>query len=342
MNGYRVQGNYIDRVYNTVAAFSANAATTFALNITSIVAELQFRLTGTLTNAGYSAAPTKRVESIENLLAQLRIVGNGKVSGAQSDSFVAADAAYLAYKTRIMESTAPSRVDVGITNAAYAFTSTFKHYFGAKRSGNASFYQSCFLDSRNLSAFTANFQWRDATAMVEGGTGGTSVLSNVQVAILSREYQGGPPTTRAPYVKVSQRQFDLTNLAGLSVPFKNAPVGNYMPRQTFKTMVGDTNFADPSDAVIATTQRPEGAHIVTKQNGNYEWMNTTYLHQRDADKTLYNLETLPTGYCTLEYPGGLNLAKAISLDNILDITFTNSNTNTLQITDEEVVFSKAA
>lgn len=342
MQPYKVRGNFIDRIYNTVVPYVANAAAVFVLDTTAIVAELQFRLTGTLTNAAYSTAPTKRVESIENLISSLRIIGNGKVTGAQSDSFCDVDAAYLAYKTRIMESTAPERVDVGTTNAAYNFVSTFKRYFGAKRSGNSSFYQSCFLDSRNLSRFTANFQWRDVTAMVEAGVGGTSTLSNVQCTILSREYQGGPATTNAPYVKESQRKFDLTNLGGLNKPFLNAPVGGWMPRQTFKTTVGDTDYADPSDVVIATSQKPEGAHIQTQQNGNYLWMDTTYLQQRAVDKVLYNLEAIPTGYVTLEYPNGLNLRSANTLQNNLDITFTGGSTNTLQITDEQVVFKKAA
>jgi hypothetical protein len=341
---YQVKGNFIDRIYNTVVPFAANAAINFQLSVTSIVSELQFRLTGTLTNAAYSTAPVKRVESIENLISQLRITGNGKVTGAQSDAFNSTDAAFLAYKTRIMETTAPYRVDVGTTNAAYPFVSTFKRYFGAKRSGSASFFQSCFLDSRNLSTFNAAFQWRDVGAMIDPttGVGGTSVLSNVQCTILSREYQGGPPTSNAPYVKESQRSFDLTNLAGLNVPFKNAPVGGWMPRQTFKTTVGDQPYCDPSDAVIATTQKAEGAHMQSQQDGRYLWMDTTYLQQRDVDKTLYNVETLPTGYCTLEYPGGLNLASAQTLDNILDLTVTGGSTNTLQITDEQVIFAKAA
>ena len=341
MNGYQVRGNFIDRIYNTVIPFVANAAQVFQLSTTAIVAELQFRLTGTLTNAGFSAAPTKRVESLENLISLLNITGNGKVTGAQSAPFCSVDAAYLAYKTRCMEATAPYRVDVGTTNAAYPFVSTFKKYFGAKRSGSSSFYQSCFADARNMSTFTASVQWRDVTAVIDPttGTGGTSTLSAVQIAVLSREYQGGPPTTGAPYVMESQRSFNIAN-SGLLTPFLNAPVNNWMPRQTFKSMVGDVNYADPSDALIATTQRPEGAHIQTQQNGNYLWMDTTYLSQRDVDKTLYKLETLPTGYVTLEYPGGLNLATAATLQNNIDVTYTGGNTNTLQITDEQVVFAK--
>jgi hypothetical protein len=335
---YQVQGNFIDRIYSNVIPFTPNASQAFQLNTTSIVAELQFRLTGTLTNASYSTAPTKRVESLENLISLLNITGNGKVTGAQSAPFNATDAAYMAYKTRCMEATQPTRVDVGTANAAYLFSSTFKKYFGAKRSGSSSFYQSCFVDSRNLSTFTASVQWRDVTAMVEGGVAGTSTLSGVQIAVLSREYQGGPPTANAPYVQESQRTFNIVN-SGLLTPFLNAPVNNWMPRQTFKAMIGDQNYADPSDELIATTMRPEGAHIQTQQNGNYLWMDTTYDSQRDVDKTLYKLESLPTGYVTLEYPGGLNLATAATLTNNLDVTYTSGSTNTLQITDEQVVFA---
>jgi hypothetical protein len=218
---------------------------------------------------------------------------------------------------------------------------------GPKGIGNANLFESCYLDARNFSTLTLGLTYRDQTAMVAGGTGGTATLSGVQVAVLSREYQGGAPTANMPYVQESQRQFDLTNLAGLDVPFRNAPTGQWMRRQTFKTTVGATTYADPSDGVIYTTQRAEGAHIKAIQQGNFSWLDTTYLHLKAQDKIAYGLESIPVGYATVECIGGggggtpnaWNLRSVTTLDNKADITFTNSNTNTLQITDEQVCFA---
>jgi hypothetical protein len=337
-----LKGSQIDRVYSTVAAFLPNANVQFQLDTTSIVKELQFQLTGTLTLAGYTAPPVARVESIENLIGNLVISGTGKNSGAQSDQFCATDAAYMAYRTLCMEGTKPARLGIGTANAAYAFSSTFKKYFGALRLGNPALSQNCYLDSRNLSTFTAAFQWRDVNAMIEPGTGtgGTATLSGAQVTILSREYQGSAATGRNPYIKESQRTFDLTNLSGLDRVFLNTPVGNWISRQTFKTTIGDQVYCDPSDAVIATTARVEGAHVKTVQNGNFTWLDTTEAQLKAHNKTDYGLESFPVGYATKEYVGGINVVNATDMKNLADITYTSGSVNTLQITDEQVIFAK--
>jgi hypothetical protein len=340
---YKVTGNPVDRVYTTVAAYQPNSNVPFLLDTNALIEELQFQLSGTLTNAAYTTAPIKRVESLENLIANVRLSGTAKNTGGRTADYCSTDAAYMAYRTRTMETTAPVRTDVGVTNAAYAFLSTFKKYFGAKRLG--AFYPFTFLDSRNLSSLTANFQFRDVNAILDlsAAVGGTSVLSGVQITVHSREWQDGAIVANAPYVKESQRSFDLTNLGGVDKDFLNAPVGNVLTRQTFKGSVGNTAYSDPSDAIFATVAKLEGAHVKTILNSNYTRSDSTYPQMRANEKTLYNLETVPTGYVTQEYSrtgsigNALDVRRARTLKNVLDITYTGGSTNTLQITDEEIV-----
>lgn len=340
---YKVVGNPVDRVYTTVLPYQANSNVPFALDTNGLVEELQFQLQGTLTNAGFTTAPIKRVESLENIIANLRVSGTAKTTGGRTADFCAVDAAYLAYRTRTMETTAPVRTDVGTANAAYSFLSTFKKYFGAKRLGG--FYPYTFLDARQLSSFTVNAQFRDVNALLDlsAAVGGTATLSNVLITVHSREWQDGPLIGPAPYVKETQRTFDLTNYGGVDKDFLNAPVGNVISRQTFKGMVGNTAYADPSDAIFATTAKQEGPHIKTILNSNYTRTDSVYGQMRAFDKTLYNVETLPTGYVTQEYSrtgsigNALDVRRARTLKNVLDINFTAGSTNTLQITDEEIV-----
>ncbi len=340
---YKVTGNPVDRVYTSVIPFQANANVAFALDTNALVEELQFQITGTLTNAAYTTAPVKRVESLENLIANLRISGTAKNTGGRTADYCSVDGAYLAYRSRCMETTAPVRTDVGTANAAYAFISTFKKYFGAKRLG--AFYPYTFLDSRNLSSFTVNTQFRDVNALLDltAAVGGTAVLTAVQMTVHSREWQDGAVVANAPYVRETQRSFDLTNYSGVDKDLLNAPVGNVLTRQTFKGTVGDTVYSDPSDAIFATAAKLEGPHIKTVLNGNYTRSDSTYPQMRANEKTLYSLETVPTGYVTQEYSrtgsigNALDVRRARTLKNVADLTFTAGSTNTLQITDEEVV-----
>lgn len=345
----RVAGNAVEKTYPTLIAFNAGGATPFSLDVTRIIETLQFQLTGTLTNAGYTTAPVKRVESLENLIRSLEIEGVSKGTGLQADKFTAVDAAYLVYQTRCLETTAPDRVDVGTANAVYNFRSTWNKYFGLKRHSGAGEYQAGFLDSRFLSTLTATLNFRDVTAVIDPTTGvaGTSVLSNVNVAVHSIEWSGAPKGIRNLYLKQSQRSFDLTNLSGLNQPFLNAPVGSFMPRQTFKTTVGNTAYSDPTNSVLTTTLQAKGAFLRTNQNGDFDWLNISAAHLQSKMKTDYSVESLPAGYYTQEYSrtrdlaGDIDLRAAQNLTNFIDLTTTAGSTNTLQITDERVIYRGA-
>src|SRR5260370_32015105 len=58
------------------------------------IAFIDFRLTGTLTLASYTTAPTKLVESVENLVAQVLVQATGKGGAAGIGVIKAIDFAY--------------------------------------------------------------------------------------------------------------------------------------------------------------------------------------------------------------------------------------------------------
>src|SRR5690242_2167548 len=101
-------------------AFSANAPVTQKIDKGyQVLAYMDVRVTGTLTNAGYTTPPTKLVESNENLLSAVNVSATGKGSASTIGTIKSCDAAYYFRMTQFLESTLGVRVDVGTNNAAY-------------------------------------------------------------------------------------------------------------------------------------------------------------------------------------------------------------------------------
>jgi len=331
----------VDRLIGnpTVVNFAANANVQQQLQDNYAMEFLAMRLTGTLTLASYSAAPAKLVESIENLIQTLGLQSTGNGPGATTDQLINVDAALLFFKTQIMEGTKPTRTDVGTANGAYAFETNFKHYFIDPRS-NASRLTTLFTNL--LSSLTAQYQFRDQTAMVTGGTGGTAVLSGVQLTVQSREYLGLKPPSPSPYVKLSQRLFNITQSQN-AFDCNRVPVGNTLRRQYFKGMLGANNFSDPSDTVFGATGKPEGPHITLSLNNATTKLDQVYQQLRADNKLLFGVETIPTGYAVYEPARTRRLDHSIPMlgvgnaDNFIDVNYTGGSTNTIVITDEELV-----
>jgi hypothetical protein len=305
---------------------------------------LQFRLTGSLILAGYSAAPSKLVESIENLIQTLGLQATGSGPGATTDQIANTDFALHYFKSRMMEGTAPTRTDVGTANGTYAFETNAKHYFVDPRS-NAS--KLTMLFTNLLSSLTATYQFRDPTAMVTGGTGGTATLSGVQLSVQSREYLGLTPPSPSPYVKLSQRTFNVVQQQN-AFDCNRVPVANVLRRQYFKGMLGANNYSDPSDSVFGAAGKPEGPHITLVLNNASTKLDQVYQMLRADNKTLFSVETIPAGYAIYEPARSRKLAASIPMqgvgnaDNFIDVNYTGGSVNTIQITDEEIVkLSKA-
>jgi hypothetical protein len=341
------KGICVEKAYPGAAIFAPNSLVSFALDVNALIEEISIQLTGSLTLAGYTANPLKRVEALENLISQVSFNATAKQNGAQAVEVSSVDAAYLAYKTNLVAGAAPIRQDVGVTNGVYLFETNFTKYFGAK--GINKLYDATYLDTRLLQSLTLQLQTRDVGAMIVPGSGtaGTATLGATQAIVHSREWQGGAIAASAPYVKETQRSFDLTNLAGLDQQFRNVPIGNILQRQTFKTTVSpDVNYGDPNNGIIATAQRVEGAHVktsVTGAGGTAVPNDIVYKMLQSQDKTDFKQATWPTGYATVEYSRTgnisdcLNLTNALSCMNLADITVTAGQINTLWITDEQIV-----
>lgn len=342
---YILGGRPVDRVLAGNTLMNPGNTTTTDLGNTSVIEAILFRIYGTLTNASYTTAPTKAVESIENLVSSFRNVTTRKVDGGQAGTLINVDAADLAYTTRIGHKTAPKRIDVGTANAAYAFESNFKHKYGLERSN---IYSSTFLDSRNLSSNVLQTTWRTvADLFTSPGVAGTSTLTNTGLGVTLRTWEGCPKAGLwAPMKLRTQRRYNVAQ-SGDNVPFNDVPLDGVLIRQTFKGTVGPNDHTDPSDALFASANKAEGAHLQLLTKNYLESAGDTLYAQMQADdKDRYTLESVPTGYATAEYSRTGDYRDAVDLrdgrraKNVLDLTYTGGSTNTLCISDERVVFQK--
>ena len=323
----------------TVVGVAPNATVQQQLQNNYAMEHLHFRMTGTLTLASYTANPAKYVESLENLISSIQLQATGNTANATSNQLCNVDAAFLAFKTRLMEGTAPFRTDVGTSNGAYAFETNFKRYFVDPRSNRGSLFR---LFTSYLSSLNATYYFRDPSAMVYGGTGGTATMSGVQITVQARQYLGLNPPNPSPWVRETQRTTSITQQTN-GLDLNRVPVGNILRRQYFKGMVGAVPYADPSDAIFAATGKPEGPHVALRLNNTITVLDQVYAQMRADDKTLFGIEALPTGYAVFEPARNGALVNSIPMgnvanaDNLIDVGYTAGSINTLQVTDEELM-----
>lgn len=317
--------NFVDRIMGdpTPLTYTANAPVTAKFDRTSVLNYLDLRLTGTLTLASYSGAPTKYVEAVENLVQQILLTATGGGAGAVSDTLKAADFAWFHRHSQFLLGTQPKRTDVGTSNAAYAFESNCRLFLGS-------------LDTRALSAFIMQIQWRDATAMVTGGTGGTATLSNVQITVQGREILGLPIQPSRKFLKESSLMYNVT-ASTLAQKLSDLPVGNVIKRMGFKGTVGAVNYADPSDTVFANTSRAEGPHVTIKANSSYTAFDQVYGQIQATNKQAFNIESWPAGFALWQPRVPFNAGAAARLDAFIDTNYTGGNTNEIWIYPVEVV-----
>ena len=328
----------------TVVAFAANANVQQQLQNNYSLEFLAMRLSGTAVLASYSTAPAKYVESLENLIATYYLQATGNQAGATTDQLCAVDGPFLRLKTRLLQGTDVTRTDIGTANGTYAFETNLKRFFVDPRSDKP---RLTMLYTSLLSSLTAAFQFRDATALVSGGVGGTTTLSNVMVTTQARMYLGMTPPSPSPYVKETQRTLPVNASQNL-MDFNRVPVGQVLRRQYFKGMVGNVNYADPSDTIFGATGKPEGPHIQLQINNATIKLDQVYQQMRADNKQLFGIETMPTGYAVYEPSRNKKLVNSIPLknvanaDNFIDVNYTAGSINTIQITDEQIVNVSAA
>jgi|GEM_PF-4704367 len=321
-----------------VNAFAANTPVYQTLPKEAIYDEIAIRVSGTLTNASYSVAPTKRVESVQNLLGLVTLSATGDVA----EQFKSVGFDWLCRQMQLLEGTAGYTNDVGTANQAYNFETQGKIYLrGAKWKSWAD----TLLDSRLLSNLTLGINWRDATAMVTGGTGGTSTLSNVQATLLARLWYGTNPNGVPGFGYLKESEI-ITNIAASQQGFdiNTLPTGNLIRRMEFKGMVGGVGYADPSDSLFDTTRT---VNIQVKDGAVYP-VQSGYNDLRSRNKVFYGLESMPSGHAIWE-PSihGTNreqydARKKRVLEALVDVAFTGGQTNTLAIRTVEHVIPASA
>jgi hypothetical protein len=309
-----------------VIAYKANGNALQRYDKVSNLRFLSLRLTGTLTHAGYGGAPTKLVEATENLISQVLLTATGKGSGTVSDPIKATDFAWLRFHTGILTGVAPTKTDIGTTNAAYAFESNCSLYLGD-------------LNARALSSLLLQISFRDQTAMVTGGAGGTSVLSGVGVVVHGREVLGAVNRPSTRFLKESQLPFDVS-ATKQDFQLKDLPTGNTIMRMGFKGTVGATDYADPSDTLFANTSRAEGPHVRLEANSAYKVMDYIYGALRADNSQKFKMAN-PAGYSVWQPRAPWSARGVSTLSAKVDTNYTPGSTNTIQVTTVEIV-NKAA
>jgi hypothetical protein len=340
--------------------WAANTVTEADMPRTAVEEYWDLFLTGTLTLASYTTAPTDFIEAPETLIYSVQVNANAAVKGGVNEVFKNVDFPYLRFITHIYNGTDVTRSGIGTANAAYNFSSTPRLWFTdplAKLPNGKSTAKSTMLDARLLSSLKLDIGWRDQTALVYGGVAGTATLSATQLQVLATHYYGvanvapnGATITRN-YLREVQQNYPVVSTS-IDYQFQNLRVGAVLHRLTIKALLqpsgapSTVSFADPSNVILNTnTTRAQGAQMSVKINNNaYIPLNTVALQLQNSDTKLFNLTNgWITGYYVYETSTShnpramLNLRTAINMSLWADTEFTTGVQNNLQLTYVERV-----
>lgn len=320
--------------YPAAASYAANSQVDQDLPRVAVLDSIWVRVNGTMTNAAYGTAPTKWNESPMNLIQSIQIIA----TGALQDTIKSVDFPWLYRQTQMMEGTAPYLSDVGTANTAYNFEANARVFFRNPRSTST---LNTLLDARRLAGLTLRTIWRDQTALVYGGSGGTTSMSNTQLTALLREYYDLPPaaaTARFAYLKEQQRLYNI-QASQTEYLCPNLPVGNRYRRICFKGTLGTSQYGDNSDTIFANTT---SQNIKIRDGSTYPLL-SNYSSLRAHNKQIYRVETMPAGYAVWDpvYMGSdaemYDARYKRQLEALVDVYYTGSNTNNLQLTTVEYV-----
>jgi hypothetical protein len=143
-------------------------------------------------------------------------------------------------------------------------------------------------------------------------------------------------------VKLSQRTYNVVAQQN-GLVCDRVPLGQVLRRQYFKGMLGSTPYGDPSDSMFGAIGKPEGPHITLKLNQATVKVDQVYQQLRADNKTLFSVETMPTGYAIYEPARNRALRNSVPMDGVgyaendIDVNFTGGSINTIQITDEQII-----
>jgi hypothetical protein len=320
-----------------VINFAPNQILNSIMPNTAVEDHWDLLLEGTLTLAGYTTAPSKFVEDLENLIYTVQVSASAAVPGGVNEVFKNCDAAYFRFITNLYTQQDVTRTDIGTANGAYDFLTTPRINFGDPIAVDAKTGKLCgskyWLDARLLSAsgLQLNVGFRDQTAMVYGGVAGTATLSNTSVQVKARHYFGIPNQTAQGatiarlYLREVQQQYPVLQ-TGISQQFTNLRTGAVLHRLTLKGLVAPSttgvSFADPSDLPLGSNfTREAGPLLVLQVNNNaYTPLSSVYSQLQNADVKLFKLANVwRAGYNVFEpstshsIQGMLNLRAAVNM-----------------------------
>jgi hypothetical protein len=315
-------------------------------------------LKGTLTNAGYTTAPSKYVESVEQLIRNVIVIAVAAVPGGVNEQFKNIDASYLRFITNVYTGADITRTDIGTANAAYAFNTTPRLWFTdprAKLPDGTDVSKRTMLDARLLSSLKLDIAFTDPTAMLYGGVAGTSTFTTAPTLQIKTRHYANIPNLNSDgtakvrnYLREVQQNYPVA-VTGVDTQFNNLRTGAILHRLIFKGLLAPagttTTTADPSDVPLGSNfTRAEGPHIQLRINqGGYVPLNSVYQQLQYSDQKMYKLTNgWRTGYAVYEpSPLGnpltmLNLQSATNMQLVADTTAGATNTS-VQLTYVEQV-----
>lgn len=315
---------------------------------------LMLNLSYTLTLASYSALPTavgsNGYENGLNLVQSVLLQATGNAAGATTDTVCNVDLVTLGvYQYYYNNGILPGAPLNPTANAAYNAAYGVKIFFIDPWSNKQTLTR---LDSRLLSSLQLTIGWRDQTALVAGGTGGTATLTNAQMVLSVREWQNIAQRLR-PWLRMSYRQTQIVSQQN-AFDVQGVPIGNVLRRELLQGIVpavAGYNYGWSSAAAFGSTGQAQGPMWTIQINSSTNVLNSSLAQIAAGNVSLLNLQPTGWGSGTGAIPGwyiyepaqqkkisqslpmwGINRA-----DDLIDVAAPSSYGSYTRFTDLEIV-----
>lgn len=334
--------------------FAANQQQNSQIDRTGLYDFLKLNLSYTATNAGYSVQPTmvgsNFYEQVLNMIQNVTLTATGNAAGSTTDTLVNTDLNTLAvYQYYYSGGVLPGTPFSSFSNAAFSVNAVVKVNFIDPWSRTPSLTR---LDSRLLSSLQLQLNWRDATSVAAGGTGGTTTISNGMVVLSVREWQNVAQTLR-PWFSLSDQKTQIVAQQNAQ-DFPNVPIGNVLRRQFFQGIVPAVtgyNYGWSSAAAFGSTGQAQGPMIKLLINNSTPVLNDSYANIIGDNPQLLQLPLTAWGTLSGAIPGWAiyeparqkSLSQALPMwgvnraDNYIDVAAPGSFGSYVKVTTVQLV-----
>jgi hypothetical protein len=338
--------------------FQANQQTVSQIDRTGLYDFLKLNLSFTATYAAYTVPPTmvgsNGFESALNLIQNVTLTATGNAAGSTTDTMINTDLLTLGVYQYYYSNGALAGIPLSTpANGSQGASAVVKAFFIDPWSNKGTMTR---LDSRLLSQLNLSISWRDATAIAEGGTGGTTTITNsvlpAQMVLSVREWQNVPQTIR-PWLRTSDRKVQIVSQQN-ALQVQGVPIGNVIRRellQGIQPQAPGYNYGWSFPAVFGSTGQAQGPMFQLLINNSTKVLNESLADIDGDNPQLLGITANAWGTLQGAIPGwyvyeparqkkvsqslpmwGVNRA-----DNYIDVAGPGPNGSYLKITDVELV-----